>query len=334
MHTFAAKSKATQQSVSAKSSIPGRVPCGQSPEVRSILHLQRTIENQAVQRMLQTHTEEPRAGLTNMASPRFGHDFSRIPIHASVSTQEADSITYSTPSKRGAPLTNKGPWVGMAGNGGPGTKSEDHSDDTDWQWGGRWLEAGVPADGSASAATPPKLSKKTVAGPLGRDCGGFTWSVQWELDKKTTKGGWVVQKVELLYDVKDCNDEPVDPEKVGGLQPSWFPLWEAWRIDKDQQVTPEIAEEGRFQDDNYFAQGLGRGTRGPLTVKGTVEFYDGLTLPSSFKTVNEQPSVDMPTTKSDPMLSGGTGAIPHELKADWDCCSTAGAAKPTKIETL
>jgi hypothetical protein len=31
--------------------------------------------------MLQTHAEEPDVGLTAVASPRFGHDFSQIPIH-------------------------------------------------------------------------------------------------------------------------------------------------------------------------------------------------------------------------------------------------------------
>ena len=81
MHTFAQKPKATQQTTSAKSTIPGRGHFGQSPEVRSILHLQRTIGNQAVQRMLQTDAGQPEAELTGPASPRFGHDFSRNPIH-------------------------------------------------------------------------------------------------------------------------------------------------------------------------------------------------------------------------------------------------------------
>jgi hypothetical protein len=71
-----------------------------------------------------------------------------------------------------------------------------------------------------------------VAGPVGSDCGGFDWTVQWQLDKKTTKGGWVVQKVELLFDVKDCANKAVDSEKAGGLQASWYPLWEAWQINK------------------------------------------------------------------------------------------------------
>jgi hypothetical protein len=47
-----------------------------------MLHLQRKIGNQAVQRMFQTNAEELKAGLTGTASPRFGHDFSQIPIHS------------------------------------------------------------------------------------------------------------------------------------------------------------------------------------------------------------------------------------------------------------
>ena len=46
----------------------------------SLLQLQRTIGNQAVQRMLCTKAEEFNAELTSTASPRFGHDFSRVPL--------------------------------------------------------------------------------------------------------------------------------------------------------------------------------------------------------------------------------------------------------------
>jgi hypothetical protein len=81
MHTFAQKPKATQQTRSAESTIAGRGQFGQSPEVRSILHSQQPIVNQAVQRGLQADAGGPEAGLTGSASPRFGHDFSRIPTH-------------------------------------------------------------------------------------------------------------------------------------------------------------------------------------------------------------------------------------------------------------
>lgn len=62
----------------------GRAHFRHSPEARSILHLQSTIVTQVLQRMLQSHVEEPIVGSTDTASPRFGHDFSRISIHTSV----------------------------------------------------------------------------------------------------------------------------------------------------------------------------------------------------------------------------------------------------------
>lgn len=52
MRTFAEKAKAAQQATSARSTIPVRGHFGQSPEVRSILHLQRTIGNRALQAKL------------------------------------------------------------------------------------------------------------------------------------------------------------------------------------------------------------------------------------------------------------------------------------------
>ena len=80
MRTFAQKPKAPQQATPAKPTIPARSHFGQSQEVNSILHLQRTSGNQAVQRLLQAHAEELNAALTGPASPHFGHDVSRIPV--------------------------------------------------------------------------------------------------------------------------------------------------------------------------------------------------------------------------------------------------------------
>ena len=65
---------------------------GLNHHANPLLHLQRTIGNQAVRRMLQTHAEELNAGLNGTASPLVGHDFSRIPIHpptAAIQTKRA-----------------------------------------------------------------------------------------------------------------------------------------------------------------------------------------------------------------------------------------------------
>lgn len=85
MHTFAEKPKATQQATSAKATARTPPSFGHSHEVNSILHLQRTIGNQALQRWLQTNAEERKTALTNTAPAHFGHDFSRIPLHPPIS---------------------------------------------------------------------------------------------------------------------------------------------------------------------------------------------------------------------------------------------------------
>jgi hypothetical protein len=81
MRTFAQKPKATQQITSAKSIMPGRAHVGQNSEVNSIFHLQRTIGNQALQRLLQDNGEGREDSLLTSTSPRFAHDFSRIPVY-------------------------------------------------------------------------------------------------------------------------------------------------------------------------------------------------------------------------------------------------------------
>lgn len=81
MRTFAQKPKVTQQTTPPKTTTPPRPHLGHSHEVNSILHLQRTIGNQAVQRLLHSSSEERNTKLTGVTSPHFGHDFSRIPIH-------------------------------------------------------------------------------------------------------------------------------------------------------------------------------------------------------------------------------------------------------------
>ena len=56
MRTFAQKPKANQQTTSARSAAPNRKQFGQRRGLNSILHLQRTIGNQAVQRLVKSGT--------------------------------------------------------------------------------------------------------------------------------------------------------------------------------------------------------------------------------------------------------------------------------------
>jgi hypothetical protein len=97
MRTFVHKQKPSQEAKSASSARPGRAFSGQSREVSSILHLQRTIGNQAAQRLLQANAEEFKAGPATTASTRFEHDFSRIPLHANADTEAQPKLTIGTP---------------------------------------------------------------------------------------------------------------------------------------------------------------------------------------------------------------------------------------------
>src|SRR5262245_37199174 len=80
MRTFVQKPKATQQTTPAKPTTLGRAHLGHSLDVKSIIHLQRTIRNQAALRLLQSNAEERNALLTGTALTHLGHDFARIPV--------------------------------------------------------------------------------------------------------------------------------------------------------------------------------------------------------------------------------------------------------------
>ena len=100
MRTFAQKPKDAKQTKSAKSTKPNRALSGQSRAVQSILHLQRTIGNQAVQRLLQSNAEELQAGAASTASTRFSHDFSRISIFSPSPVQVQPKLTINTPGDK------------------------------------------------------------------------------------------------------------------------------------------------------------------------------------------------------------------------------------------
>ena len=80
MRTFSEKPKATQQKTSAKSPKSRRVYQSQSRDVGSILHTQRTIGNQATQRLLQAEPEGLEASSASKMSRELAYDFSRKPV--------------------------------------------------------------------------------------------------------------------------------------------------------------------------------------------------------------------------------------------------------------
>lgn len=100
MRTFVQKSKTTQQAKIAKPAKPVRTLSGQSSDVNSILHLQRTIGNQAVQQLLQANTKNPEASSASYTSTGFAHNFSRIPVYASGHSNIQPKLKVNAPGNK------------------------------------------------------------------------------------------------------------------------------------------------------------------------------------------------------------------------------------------
>lgn len=173
---------------------------------------------------------------------------------------------------------------------------------------------------NGSTATP-KLKKTTVAGPTSGNCGGFNWGAQWSIDNATAStDGWIVQKVNSIFDVKDCTDAPVDikTKTAGRIDPSWYPFWEAWQVRGGNVFVG--GGSSSHTADTYGSAGFGDSTKGSRQITGKAEFFPGATLPSHFTPRNAPPAMSLPYTQTDPALTGGTGAINHNLTATWNCC--------------
>jgi hypothetical protein len=97
MRTFAQKPKAIQRIASAKSTITGRAHCEQSREANSILHLQRTSGNQAVQLLLWAKPDGLEAVSDATAPGSFGYDFSRIPLHDKAAVKIQPKLAVNAP---------------------------------------------------------------------------------------------------------------------------------------------------------------------------------------------------------------------------------------------
>jgi hypothetical protein len=113
LRTFAQKPKATQETTSAKSTIPGQAHFGQSHAVDSILRLQHTIGNQAVQRLLQAKPDDLEASSSTSEGTRFveqpGQKYERLQTRrvgsSNLEQPEAPPIVQEVLHSPGQPST-------------------------------------------------------------------------------------------------------------------------------------------------------------------------------------------------------------------------------------
>jgi hypothetical protein len=100
MRTFTQIPKATQQTSSAQRVKASPMASKQHHDVQSILQLQRSLGNQAVQRLMPTNSESLEVEPSIQATPRFGHDFSRIPVHTPATGAIQTKLAIRKPGDR------------------------------------------------------------------------------------------------------------------------------------------------------------------------------------------------------------------------------------------
>ncbi len=173
--------------------------------------------------------------------------------------------------------------------------------------------SGSGSAAAPAAATTQSLSKKTISGPTGGNCGSYSWVIQWELDKPAgASGGHVIQHITAQYNVDKCDGTVKDHQKIDYL--------EAWPINAGQKVT-KWAETGDTADDTYSDPSYGSGTKGNIVNVGSAAYYDGITLPADFIVNNPATQAHiLPSTTNVRNIPGGSAAISHNLTPAWDCC--------------
>jgi hypothetical protein len=137
--------------------------------------------------------------------------------------------------------------------------------------------------------TEQKLKSKTIHGGPHSE----TWVVQWQLSKESKKGGQIVQTVVYL----DASGKQIRK-----------PIWEAWEVKPNSRFTIYYPDP---EDDTFG--GFPSGTR----IQAEARFYEGLTLPSSFKANNPETLAHiLPSTTVDPNLPTANATAPVDRV--WD----------------
>ncbi len=324
MRTLAQRLKAPQQAKPDKSAVRGGAHFAHSHEVSPIRHLQRTIGNQAVQRLPEGNTGDARENPAIAEVARFGHDFSRISVYSSdkkrafTRGEGGESIDPEAVEREGMRAEYPVDFVGPLQPGDTRAVPYDFVGP---------LEPGVVW----SSSFHPTMAVVTAGRATSR-CGGFEHKVRWGIPAgANSDSGWIVQKVDINFDVKDCNDRPVTPHPIDN--PAHYPFWEAWEFTRGGNVWVGPASGGTAHSgDTFSGSDYGPGTKGKISLIGEVKGIVGFTLPAGMTVRNTFPAWALPYTRTQPAQFGSTLAgASHVVTSEWNCCPSGTVTQATRV---
>jgi RHS repeat-associated protein len=173
-------------------------------------------------------------------------------------------------------------------------------------------------------------------------CGEYWWEIAWRIGPATanTKGGWVIQEVNISWDVYDRRGLSVEPISAKGKKnPQHY--WEAWYIpaNTDRPQNTRWTPYGNAPDIDRFSWGEEPCTQGAVYWGASAVFYHGLSphaVTSQMQLGNPDTmagglwsTTDNPNQNSS-VFSGKTpsSSYAHALSISWDCTSER---TPTRV---
>ncbi len=164
-------------------------------------------------------------------------------------------------------------------------------------------------------------------------CGGVSWKVYYRVQPASTVGGWIVQKLTISWEVRDCSGKLLSYRKA--RNPGNATYWEAWEVHPNLGEPEDNPDHfGNTPSDTKIG---GDCTYGTLKWNGSAAFYEGLQLPSTFtrqQIMGGGPN-GLPSTTTDPNLTGGSSSLSHILEISWNCCPAGkGLGKYTRIDAI
>jgi outer membrane protein OmpA-like peptidoglycan-associated protein len=176
----------------------------------------------------------------------------------------------------------------------------------------------------------PQLTAGVMA-TTDNGCGTFSRTIAWNLSRvsNATNGGFILQEMRFVWDVKDCNGNP------GTLNNLSSPLhyFEAWRVDPGTDNISSCVITDLWQTSWPFAAC----NKGRVAIFGRAVFRDNVpagALPATMVTSNPAALGGcLNSDTADPHLGGNSSrAVNRELTYHWNCCPCSSQATVIDID--
>lgn len=307
MRTFIEKPKTAKYTSSSKSLKPGRALSGQSLDVNTILHLQRKIGNQSVRRLLQPEPKHFEGAARTADTTRFGHDFSRIPVHA----ESPPAVQHGGGAVSSSIHTTRGLKSGVREDEIiRGRTFGESVGDVARPVG---TAVGNVVGSVAGALTGINISTTTNSGPTWSNHGAFLWHVGFNT---TGRNGWLVQDiVNTAWRAKDAAGNAI-------ANPFTSHYLEAWAVDGSGNVTPSVGADNDYWDQGSFQASLGA-VEGHWATRGKVYFTMTDPATQGFTTNNSATNAGNLLSSTSAPSGLGIARLHRYAQGTWDSTGAA-----------